>query len=201
MDPARKNARDISQIGESGFLELIRNFSSVNQFTELGMGDDGAILRRGRSGGRIVITTDMLIQGVHFSLDYSSFRELGRKSYEVNASDLAAMGARPTAAFLSLGVKPSTPLKGLRDFYKGFLKGAVRHGCIIAGGDTVRADSLTVSVTLVGLYAKRSRPCCVRGPVRASGSLSQAGPGKAHWDYYCFGRTRRSGQKRGFHPL
>jgi thiamine-monophosphate kinase len=148
----------ISESGELEFLELIKPFTGYNDNIELGFGDDGAILNFGTPDSRNVITTDMLVEGTHFSLDFCTFLELGIKSYEVNASDIAAMGGWPVAAFLSIGVPGDIRLDSLSDFYRGFNEAAKKHNCCIAGGDTVRSDALTISVMMIGKYQDDTRP-------------------------------------------
>jgi thiamine-monophosphate kinase len=146
------------EAGEAGFLNAIRRFTDMHPLVETGFGDDAAILKCVGAGGRMAVTTDLLVEGTHFSLALCTPFELGIKAYEVNASDLAAVGALPVAAFLSIGVLPDTPLALLMDFYKGFRRAARRHKCVIAGGDTVRAETLLISVMLIGRYMKGAMP-------------------------------------------
>lgn len=146
------------ETGELGFLDAIKRFAKKNSLVEVGFGDDAAILHDKDGKNRIIVTTDLLVDGTHFSFDFCTPRELGVKAYEVNASDLAAMGAMPAAAFLSIGAAGETEMKAMLDFYKGFESAARRHGCVIAGGDTVRADRLIISVMLIGLRPQNAPP-------------------------------------------
>ncbi|MBN1901071.1 thiamine-phosphate kinase [Candidatus Sumerlaeota bacterium] len=148
----------IADLGEKKIIESIAPFTGINRYVEVGFGDDGAVLRIDKKNPRCVVTTDILVEGTHFLFDRIGFKNLGYKSYEVNASDIAAMGAWPVAAFLSLGLKSGMEYRSLKDFYKGFSLAAKRHGCLILGGDTVRADRLFISITLVGVYEKGSTP-------------------------------------------
>ncbi len=119
---------------------------------EIGPGDDSAVLRRIR--GKPVVTTDMLIQDVHFDLSYFPPDHLGEKSILVNLSDIAAMGARPLAAFVALGLPKSVEAPFVRAFARGLKRVLRRYGVALGGGDTVRAEKCVISVTLLGVVGK-----------------------------------------------
>jgi thiamine-monophosphate kinase len=147
-------------VGERGWLRRVRRWmtdanaagaaaAAANDLA-LGIGDDAALLRPGAPGSLLAVTTDALIEGVHFRRDWISPGDLGRKALAVNLSDLAAMGARPVAAFLALGVPPTTPLADLRAFFMGLRAEGRRWGCPLAGGDMVRARCWTIAVTVIG---------------------------------------------------
>jgi len=110
-------------------------------------GDDAAVLR---SGGEIVATADLLIEGRHFDLGFSSPEDVGSKAIAVNASDIAAMGGRPRHALVSLGASASTPVRTIESLYEGMVQAARAFGITIAGGDTVGSDLLIVSVAMLG---------------------------------------------------
>jgi thiamine-monophosphate kinase len=134
--------------GEFGFIDIVRrDFGGPDRPGELGIGDDAALLAL---RGRAVLSTDMLVEGTHFSLDYFRPAELGFRALSANLSDLAAMGSRPVAWLVALAVPPGIPLSFLRDFYRGMNDAAAPAGMRLVGGDTVRGDRLTVSVTVVG---------------------------------------------------
>lgn len=115
----------------------------------LGPGDDAALVR---AGSEIwAVTTDMLVEGVHFDRRWTSGEDLGHKALAVNLSDLAAMGdVEPAFGVLSLGAPPDTPVSFLKAFYRGFDRLARRTRFDVVGGDTVRSKALVVSVTAVG---------------------------------------------------
>ncbi len=117
----------------------------------VGPGDDAAVFR-GRPGTKAwAVTTDILVEGVHFDLRWTSGADLGWKALAVNLSDLAAMGSvRPALGVIALGLPPGTTVSFVDDFYKGLGDLARRHGFALAGGDTVRADKLTVSWAVLG---------------------------------------------------
>lgn len=145
---------------------LFENLPPCNRF-EIGLGDDAAVLKL--SDRPLVITTDMLTDGVDFLLEEVDPRLVGHKALGVNLSDLAAMAAQPLAAFVSLalprlGTKKFTPLELAIEIYRGMLPLTEIHGVSIAGGDTNSWDgALAISITALG----ESSP---QGPLRRSGA-------------------------------
>ena len=141
----------LSRIGEFG---LIRRFSP--RFLRdlppgvTGIGDDCAILPwSGRR--RLLVTTDMLVEGTHFLRAKISARDLGRKSLAVNLSDIAAMGGRPSAAFLSLGIPVDIDVAWLDAFFAGLRELARRERVSLLGGDTTRSSGpLVINVAVLG---------------------------------------------------
>ena len=116
----------------------------------MGIGDDAAVWTP-NPGTQVVITTDALIEGVHFRLDWTDWTSLGHKMLAVNMSDIAAMGARPRVATIVLGLTGKERVSDLEALYAGAGRLAADHGVVIAGGDVVRAPhDLTLSVTLLG---------------------------------------------------
>ena len=116
----------------------------------LGIGDDAAVWTP-VPGARAIVTTDSLIEGVHFRLDWTSWRDLGHKALAVNLSDIAAMGGQPRLAVVSLGLTGAEPVAGLLELYRGLGTLAARHGVTVAGGDVVASpDRLGLHVTVIG---------------------------------------------------
>ncbi len=115
----------------------------------VGIGDDAAVWKAPRSH-LSVITTDALVDGVHFRLESTTPRALGHKALAVNLSDIAAMGAAPVLAVVALGITDVVDEDWAREFYAGMSALGKRAGCAIAGGDIVRAPVLFISVTAVG---------------------------------------------------
>ena len=115
----------------------------------LGIGDDAAVWQPSRSH-LSVITTDALIDGVHFLSASMEARNVGHRAMASNLSDIAAMGARPVLATIALGVPLGTAEEWILECYRGMHALASAHGAKIAGGDIVRAPSLTLSITIVG---------------------------------------------------
>lgn len=114
----------------------------------LGIGDDAAAWRTQASVQ--VATTDTLVDGVHFSLDHVPWRDLGWKALAVNVSDIAAMGATPRYAVISLGLPPETDVDGLKRLYEGMAELASDFGLAIAGGDISMSPVLTITPTVFG---------------------------------------------------
>ncbi len=146
----------LADLGEFGLIELlgrdlIFNPGSVVQ----GIGDDTAVLEAPGAGSWLLFTTDMLVEGIHFSLAYSTYRQVGWKSLAVNLSDIAAMGGRPTHALVSLGIPPECDPAGLEELYEGLRDAARTYGVNVVGGDTVKnPERLVVNVALLGEVGK-----------------------------------------------
>lgn len=135
---------------EREFLAWLRQRLPAHPRFPLGLSDDAALLTP-RAGWQLVVTTDMLMEGVDFVSTRHDAQRIGRKSLAVNLSDLAAMGAVPVAAFISLALPPAGSLDLAQDVYEGLLPLAVEFEVCIAGGDTNRWDSgLVISVTALG---------------------------------------------------
>jgi len=141
---------NLSDLGENGLVELLKGWTGRPESgVRLGIGDDAAILAP--SGGEeIVVSTDAWVEGVHFSTAYLEPDEIGHRAMAGSLSDLAAMGARATAAFVSLHAPPDTPVEFVRGLYLGLDRVAGSSGAAIVGGDCVRGQ-LALDLTVVGL--------------------------------------------------
>lgn len=130
----------LSNVGEFG---LISTISSLCRTTEslvlLGIGDDAAVLTF--KANKVLATTDMLIEGIHFDLNYTTFFQLGFKTLAVSVSDIAAMGGRPEYFFLCLGIPPFFETKWIEELYKGINALAIQTQVHVTGGDTCSARS------------------------------------------------------------
>lgn len=115
----------------------------------LGIGDDAAAWQPSRSA-RSVVTTDALVEGVHFTRELMSAHDAGWRALASNLSDIAAMGARPVLATVALGIPPGTDPAWLLECYDGIAALAKRARCAIAGGDLTRAPAITLSITVIG---------------------------------------------------
>jgi thiamine-monophosphate kinase len=144
---------DISSIGEFGLIDMIKNqFAATkdNKNIVAGIGDDSFCFKSGKNN--ICITKDMLVEDVHFKKDWTTPQGIGKKSIEVNVSDIAAMGnVKPEYAFIGLGLPPKTSEIFIKNLYKGFKKACDKYEMVIAGGNTVKADKITISITIVGI--------------------------------------------------
>ena len=138
---------DVSQRGEFGLIAHLHRQLKTRAGTRTGIGDDAAVLE---ALAHPIVTVDALVEGVHFRRDWTSARALGAKSMAVNLSDLAAMGARPIAAFVALAVPRDCSSEWISELYIGMETLAARHDFTIAGGDMTAAPGIFISVTLVG---------------------------------------------------
>lgn len=140
---------DIGEFGgEFTLIEhLVRDVDDVQVL--VGAGDDAAVLDVGGEK-RLIVTTDMLCEGDHFRLDWFSPRQVGAKAMVSNVSDIAAMGATPTYAFVSISLTEQTTVEWMEEFYKGLYDVADEFGFFIIGGDTTHSSVITVSITLLG---------------------------------------------------
>ena len=142
---------DLSGLGEFGLIGLIRErFASIPSHGCEGFGDDCAVLPLNTTES-MVVTTDLLVEDIHFLRDRITPEQLGRKSLAVNLSDVAAMGAAPVASFLSLSLPPGVTGVWIDAFLAGYHALSTQFGVPLLGGDTTSArDRLTVSVTAIG---------------------------------------------------
>lgn len=154
---------NLREIGEFGLIQRLQTQLATRAGVRLSIGDDAAILEPLQCP---IITMDALVEGVHFRRDWTSARALGRKSMAVNLSDLAASGARPVAAFVSLSLGSQVEVEWIEELYAGFEDAARQFNFSVAGGDTTksRGDSM-LSVALVGEAMNLAR-----GPVLRSGA-------------------------------
>ncbi len=146
---------NLSEIGEFGFIERVtRQVIFRPEGVIQAVGDDASVFEP-RTGMVLLITTDMLVEGVHFTLETTSFRLLGRKSLAVNLSDMAAMGAEPLDAYVCLAVPQRLTLENLEDLYEGLREMGQKHRVNILGGDTTRSHGpLVISIALTGCAKK-----------------------------------------------
>lgn len=151
----------LNELGEFGLIGLIREkFASVSAAGYEGIGDDCAVMPCG-DGTSLVVTTDMLIEEVHFRLCTTDPYRLGRKSLAVNLSDIAAMGAAPAASFLSIALPSDTAVEWVGRFLDGYRSLSSEFSVPLLGGDTTASPGkLAISVTAVGrVPTARQTPC------------------------------------------
>jgi thiamine-monophosphate kinase len=144
---------EIEQLGEFGLIRrLTQEIKHQQSSTLLGIGDDAAVIDSGDK--RVVISTDMLVEGVHFDMSYAPLKHLGYKAVSVNLSDICAMNAIPTQITVSLAVSSRFSVEALDELYAGIHKACEVYGVDLVGGDTSSSLSgLMISVTAVGLVA------------------------------------------------
>jgi thiamine-monophosphate kinase len=141
---------EIQDYGEFGLIHhLTKNIELQNASSVLGVGDDAAVIDH--FGKQTVVTTDLLIEGVHFDLSYTPLKHLGYKSVVVNLSDVYAMNAMPTQITMSIGVSSKMSLEALEEFYEGVYIACEEHGVDLVGGDTSASQKgFIISVTALG---------------------------------------------------
>jgi len=141
---------EISEIGEFGLItELCQFARQKNKSTITGIGDDAAIINHGNL--QTVVTTDLLMEGIHFDLIYTPLMHLGYKAVVVNLSDIYAMMAKPTSITLSLGLSSRFSVEAVKELYKGIEKACSFYEVDLIGGDiSASLTGLTISVTALG---------------------------------------------------
>ncbi|WP_078282742.1 thiamine-phosphate kinase [Mycobacteroides franklinii] len=139
---------NLGDTGEFGVISRLTAGRDLGADVLLGPGDDAAVVAA--PDGRVVVSTDMLVQDRHFRLEWSSPSDIGRKAVAQNAADIEAMGGRVTAFVVAVGAPAQTDIEFLDQLNEGVWAEATRVGASIAGGDLVSARELVVSVTVLG---------------------------------------------------
>lgn len=140
----------LSQLGEFGLIDhLTKSFDIKHSSTLKGIGDDGAVLDF--KDKKVVVSTDLLVEGVHFDLSYMPLKHLGYKAVVVNISDIAAMNAKPTQITVSIAVSNRFPLEALEELFNGIALAAKTYNIDVIGGDTTSSQKgLIISITVLG---------------------------------------------------
>jgi thiamine-monophosphate kinase len=141
---------EISSLGEFGLIEhLTKHIELTNESTVKGVGDDAAILKF--EDEQVLVSTDLLLEGIHFDLAYVPLKHLGYKSIIVNLSDIYAMNAQPTQVLVSIGTSNRFSLEAIEELYQGMLIACKRYGIDLVGGDTSNSkQGLVISITVIG---------------------------------------------------
>ncbi|CAM3466674.1 Thiamine-monophosphate kinase [Flavobacterium longum] len=150
FDDKTPQRTSIAQLGEFGLIDhLTKNFQIGQPSTLKGIGDDAAVLDF--KDKKVVVSTDLLIEGVHFDLAYMPLKHLGYKAVIVNLSDICAMNAVPTHITVSIAVSNRFPLEALEEFYQGIALAAKQYDVDVIGGDTTSSQKgLIISITAMG---------------------------------------------------
>lgn len=143
----------LSQLGEFGLIaHLTKNFKLQHPSSHLGIGDDAALMDF--SEGMTAVSTDLLIEGIHFDLSYVPLKHLGYKAVMVNLSDLYAMNATPSQITISVAVSNRFPLEALEALYEGIALASKKYEVDVVGGDTTSSTTgLLISITAMGIVA------------------------------------------------
>ncbi|MCH4551887.1 thiamine-phosphate kinase [Aestuariibaculum lutulentum] len=149
IEDKNQQRTDLSTLGEFGLIDhLTKNFVINHKSTVKGIGDDAAVLDFKK---KVVVTTDLLVEGVHFDLSYMPLKHLGYKSVIVNLSDVYAMNATATQITVSIAVSNRFPLEALEEIYSGIETAAKIYNIDVIGGDTTSSNKgLLISVTALG---------------------------------------------------
>jgi thiamine-monophosphate kinase len=152
----------LAEVGEFGLVgALAQRFApGGDERVLVGPGDDAAVVDLGSS--QVVASLDMLVQGRHFRLDWSSAADIGHKAAAENLSDINAMGGRATSLLVGLGAPPDLDSAWAMEFADGLAEECALVGASVVGGDLTRADSITISIAVLGV--------CDHGVVRRSGA-------------------------------
>src|SRR5690606_12406849 len=145
-----KEKTNIEQLGEFGLIDHITKAVTLTQKTSVkGIGDDAAVLDF--SGKQTLVSTDLLLEGIHFDLRYVPLKHLGYKAVQVNLSDIYAMNGLASQITLSIGLSSKFPLEAVEELYDGALLACKKYGVDLVGGDTsASAQGLVISVTSLG---------------------------------------------------
>lgn len=169
---------EIKDLGEFGLINRISNTARMNNQTSLkGIGDDAAVIAAGDDV--LVVSTDMLVEGIHFDLGYNPLKHLGYKAVAVNVSDIAAMNARAEQITVSIAISNRFSLEAVDELYAGIHAACESYNVDLVGGDTTSSVSgLVISITAIGraknsdiVYRSGARPndiICVTGDLGAA---------------------------------
>jgi thiamine-monophosphate kinase len=156
FDEKEQNLTPLENLGEFGLIEhLTKSFKIKNGSTLKSIGDDAAVLDF--KDLETVVSTDMLVEGIHFNLAYVPLKHLGYKSVMVNLSDIYAMNAKPSQILVSVAVSNRFPVEALEDLYAGIKIACEKYKVDLIGGDTTSSQSgLIISVTAIGTAKKEN---------------------------------------------
>lgn len=145
-----KEKTNIEALGEFGLINhLTKNIKLVQKGTIKGVGDDAAVLDF--EGKKTLVSTDMLLEGIHFDLAYTPLKHLGYKAVQVNLSDIYAMNGTATQVTVSIGMSSKFPIEAIEDLYEGIYIACEKYGVDLVGGDTTSSkQGLVISVTSLG---------------------------------------------------
>jgi thiamine-monophosphate kinase len=169
---SQEDAITVADLGEFGLIAAIRAVLPPDPPGVLGIGDDGAVLPG--PDGRVVASTDLLVEGRHFRRDWSAPADVGVKAAAQNMADIAAMGAVPTALLFGLAVPGEVAAAWVLAVAEGLAKECARAGAMIAGGDVTSSDSIMLAITALGSLAGRDP--VTRAGAKSGDVLAISGP-------------------------
>ena len=166
----------VRDIGEFELIDLLAETLGTEDpgpHLRVAIGDDAAAWDG--LAGATVLTTDTMVEGVHFALDRTSWRDLGWKAMAVNLSDVAAMGCAPAYSVVSLGLRGDLPVDGLTEIYLGMIDACRRFGGAVVGGDIVRSPVFFVTVAMTGMAGGDGTPLLLRAAARPGDRVAVTG--------------------------
>jgi thiamine-monophosphate kinase len=171
---------DLREIGEFGLIDRIRKWMAASDSAVIqGIGDDVAVIEM--AGKTLLVTTDILIEGIHFDRSWIDPYRLGKKALIVNLSDIAAMGGNPKYFLISLGLPKDLSLSFISSFYRGLKEGARKFRVDLIGGDTSLSQKIVINICLLGGGRKKGllfrRGARVGDDLLVSGTLGDAALG------------------------
>jgi thiamine-monophosphate kinase len=171
---------DLREIGEFGLIDRIRKWMTASDSAVIqGIGDDVAVIEM--AGKTLLVTTDILIEGIHFDRSWIDPYRLGKKALIVNLSDIAAMGGNPKYFLISLGLPKDLSLSFISSFYRGLKEGARKFRVDLIGGDTSLSQKIVINICLLGGGRKKGllfrRGARVGDDLLVSGTLGDAALG------------------------
>ncbi len=202
---------EISKLGEFGLIDhLTKDIKLKNESTKYGVGDDCAVLHYPQT--EVLVTTDMLMEGVHFDLTYIDMQHLGYKSAMVNISDIFAMNGTPRQMVVSLALSKRFSIEDVEQFYSGLRMACDKWGVDVVGGDTTSSyTGLAISITCIGecdkndiVYrngAKETDLICVSGDIGAAYMGLQLLEREKSVYYQQVNEAKKKGDKRALEEL
>lgn len=141
---------NLEELGEFGLIgHLTKNIKLSNESSKKGVGDDAAVLDF--AGKKVLVSTDMLLEGIHFDLAYTPLKHLGYKAIQVNLSDIYAMNGIASQVTVSIGMSSKFPLEAIEELYQGIYIACEKYNVDLIGGDTTSSkQGLVISVTSIG---------------------------------------------------
>ncbi len=177
----------LADVGEFGLIKMLAKFAPAHTSIVRGIGDDAAVLPFKRDEF-LLLTTDMLIEGVHFTKEMGAFK-IGQKAMNCNVSDIAAMGGLPKWAVVSLGLPPDLKVDFVKNVYRGLNAAAKKFQTCVVGGDTNKSRKIVINVALIGAVKKNH--LTLRRGAKIGDSIFVTGP---------LGRSLKGGKHLSFTP-
>ncbi|MDV8000487.1 thiamine-phosphate kinase [Rhodococcus sp. IEGM 1408] len=176
MNPATDPHPTVAAVGEAAVLAVLRGPGDAHSGDPVGNGDDAAVLG---PAAATVVTTDMLVEGTHFRLDLTTWRDIGRRAVAQNVSDVLAMGADCSRVLVAVAVPGETTTDQIAQLSAGIHEEAARSGAVVVGGDLTSAHLVVVNVTAIGTLPDGARPVRIDGAAPGDAVALTGQPGRS----------------------